>query len=59
MSHENEGSLDSEERERVELFTQIGEVKAKIQQKIAALKAHPNVPQNFKTQLERISGELK
>lgn len=59
MSQDNQGIVDADERERSELLARIGEVNAKIQQKVAALMAHPNVPQVFKDELEKISGEVK
>ena len=59
MSKDKQEIVDAEERERAELQEQISEVNARIQQKIAALMAHPNVPQTFKDGLEKISGEVK
>ncbi len=58
MSEEDKSVIGTEERERAKLLVQIDEVTAKIQQKIAALLAHPNVPEDFKAQLERIQGEV-
>lgn len=59
MSQDNQKNVDADELERAELLDQIGEVNARIQQKVAALMAHPNVPQTFKDELEKISGEVK
>ena len=59
MSQAGEGTLEADERVRAELLEQIREVNARIQQKIAALIAHPNVPQRFKDKLEELSGAVK
>ena len=59
MSKDTQGVVDADERERAELLERIREVNAKIQQKIAALIAHPNVPQGFKDKLQEVSGEVK
>lgn len=54
-----ENNQETEACERAELLRQIEEVTAKIQQKVAALMAHPNVPEIFKTKLAEISGDLE
>ena len=59
MSQVKQGAVDVDEPERAELLDQISEANAKIQQKVAALMAHPNVPQTFKDELEKISGEVE
>ena len=59
MSKAKQEIVDAGERERAELLEQIREVNARIQQKIAALIAHPNVPQAFKDRLEEVAGEVK
>ena len=46
---------DESGSEEAELLRQIKETKAKIQQRIAALLAHTNVPEYFKNQLEKFT----
>ncbi len=56
ISADRDTSSSDEDAKRAELLAQIDIVNAQIQKKVAALLAHPNVPEEFKAQLEKFCG---